>query len=200
MTQPSAGHQVAVGVEILGLGKIGQDIILLIDERGVESLRPERYIDQRMPGLIGVIIQVVNPGTFHRPHIGDEVVDSGGIIAIFQQRILQPGLTDGELVYIGEGIGDQFERYMVEGPVGEFDRKGFLPVGLLKGLFHAVERIMVPVVVVRDVQAGARAAGCQGGEEEQAVYRRETRHWADDCGGDWAGGLGSDRADDWAGD
>lgn len=44
--EPAAGHEVAVGVEVLRLGEIGQDIIFFVDEGEVEGFRPEGDIDQ----------------------------------------------------------------------------------------------------------------------------------------------------------
>ena len=62
-----------------------------------------------MPGLVRIIVEVVNPGTFHRSHILNQGMDGGGIITVFEQRVLQAGFADGELIDVGEGIRQQFE-------------------------------------------------------------------------------------------
>jgi len=44
--EPAACHEVAVGVEVLRLGEIREDIVFFVDEGEVESFRPEGDIDQ----------------------------------------------------------------------------------------------------------------------------------------------------------
>jgi hypothetical protein len=136
----------------LGLLEIGEDIILLVDEGGVEDAGPEGNIDEGMFPFFCIIIQIVYPGAFHRPHIRDEIVDRCGIITITEQGILQPGVTHGVFIDIGEGIGDELEGELVEGPVGELYGKWFFFVGLVIDGFDAVEGGLVFSIVVGDVE------------------------------------------------
>ena len=69
--ESSTCHKVAFGIKILGLGEIRQDIVFFIGERQVEGFWPEGDINEGMPGGIGVKVQVVDPGTFHGPHVED---------------------------------------------------------------------------------------------------------------------------------
>ena len=118
-----------------------------------------------MPGGIGVKVQVVDPGAFHGLHVKDEVVDGGSIITIFQDAVLHAGFADGKFVDIGERVGIEFEGNMVEGVVGEFDGEVAVVPGFLINLGHIVEGMVVFVVVVGDVEAGAGSEEDQGGDE-----------------------------------
>jgi hypothetical protein len=120
-----------------------------------------------MPRGVGVIVEIIYPGTFHGLHIEDKVVDCGGVIAVFQDAVLHAGLADGKFIDIGKGVGIEFEGDMVEGAVGKFDGEVAVVPGFLIDLRHAVEGVVVFVVVVGDVEAGA------GGEESQRGQDRK---------------------------
>ncbi len=107
--EASARHQIAIGVEVLRLGEISEDIIFFVDEGQVEGFWPEGDIDQRVAGFVCIIVEVIDPGAFHRAHIFDQVIDGGGIVAIFAKCILQAGLADGEFIDVGERIRRQFK-------------------------------------------------------------------------------------------
>ena len=158
------------------MGEVGQNIILFIGEGGVEGFWPEGNIDEGMAGFIGVIVQVVDPGAFHGLHVGDEIVDGCGVIAIFQDTVLHAMFTEGEFVNIGKGIGVKLQRYVVEGAIGEFYGKMPGLVSLLVDLRHAVQRVVVPVIILGDVQAGAGGSGGQDSEEKNTVYRWKLYH------------------------
>jgi hypothetical protein len=122
-----------------------------------------------MAGRICVVVEVVDPGAFHRLHLCDEVIGGEGIVAIFQQGILHPAFADRVFINIGEGIRRQFQGDMLKGAVREFDRKWFGPVGCLIDLFDAVERRPVFMVIVGDVQARTGGDRDQGGEWKESV-------------------------------
>lgn len=138
------------------MGEVGEDIVFFVDERQVEGFWPEGNIDEGMPVGIGVIVQVVDPGTFHGLHIKDQIVDGGGVIPIFQDAVLHAGFADGKFVDVGKGVGIEFEGDVVEGTIGEFDGEALSMPGFCVDLSHAVEGIVVFVVVVGDVEARAR--------------------------------------------
>src|SRR5580658_3947549 len=119
-----------------------------------------------MPGGIGVIVKVVDPGTFHGLHVKDQVVDGGGVIAIFQDAVLHAGFADGKFVDIGEGIRIEFEGNVIKGAVGEFDGKAVAMPCFLVCLSHTVETVVVFLVVVGDIKAGARGKEGQGGHDD----------------------------------
>jgi hypothetical protein len=58
---------------------------------------------------------------------------------------------------------------VVKGPVGKFDGKGFVVVGIEIDLFYAVQGRPVFVIVVRDVEAGAGGCRDEDGEEEEVI-------------------------------
>ena len=114
-----------------------------------------------MAGGVGVVVQVVDPGAFHGLHVEDQVVDGGGVITVFQDAVLHTGFADGEFVDIGKGICIEFKGDVVEGAVGEFDGEVAVVPGVCIDAGYAVERIVVFVVIVGNVET------CAGGEEGQ---------------------------------
>ena len=116
-----------------------------------------------------IIIQVVYPCTFHRPHIGDEVVDRCSIVTITEQGILQPGFTDGIFIDVGEGVGDELDGKPVEGPVGEFQGEWFLFVGLVIDGFDAIESRLVLTIIVGDIERGTGRGLDQDDQKEEMI-------------------------------
>lgn len=153
----------------MGLLEIGEDIIFFVDEGGVEGAGPEGDIDKGVFSFFRIIVEVIDPGAFHRPHVGDEVINGRRIITIPEQGVLQTGFPDVVFIDVGEGIGDELEGNAVEGPVGEFDGKRFFFIGLAIDLFDAVESRLVPAIVIGDVEGGAGGGLDQDGQEEEII-------------------------------
>jgi hypothetical protein len=156
----AAGEETALGVEVLGFLEISEDIILFVDEGGVDGTGPEGEVDKGVLLGFAVVIEFIDPGTVHVVHARDEPVDRVGVIAIFQKRVLHAGFTCFVLIDIGEGICDQFEGYPVEGAVGEFDGEGFFVIGFSECVFDAVEGGVVAAVVFCDVESCAGGGCC----------------------------------------
>ena len=150
------------------MGKIGEDIIFFIDEGGVKDPRPEGDIDQGVFCFLRIIVEIIHPGAIHGLHAFDEVVDRCRIVTKLPQGVLHPGFTDGEFINIGKGIRYQFQGNMVEGPVGEFDGKMVLLVGLPVDEFDAIQGRLVFAIIVSDVQAGA-GTYCDREEGQQPI-------------------------------
>lgn len=58
-----------------------------------------------MAGCVGIIVQVVDPGAFHRSHIVNKVIYSRGVIAELQDAVLHAWVVDGKFIDIDQGIG-----------------------------------------------------------------------------------------------
>ena len=76
-------QQASLAVEVLRLLEIGEDIILFINEGEIESSGPKGDIDERVFCRVRVIVEVIDPGTFAVLHRADQVIDRGGIVAVF---------------------------------------------------------------------------------------------------------------------
>ena len=105
-----------------------------------------------MFAFVGIVVQVIDPGTVDRAHVGDEVVDHLVIETIFLQGILHTIFSHPEFVDVSEGVCCQFQGHAIEGPIGEFDRERFMFVGLSIYKLYAVEDGLVAMVVPGNVQ------------------------------------------------
>ena len=73
---------------------------------------------------------------------------------------MEAGLVDMVLVYIGKGVGDEFEGDPVEGTIGKFDGEGFFAIGFSIGILDAIKGGMVFAIVFGDVELCAGCCAC----------------------------------------